>query len=476
MNYADEIRHLITVGARGIWTTSAEEDRIISLLSEVDFDRPIYRWSSSSGLRDSADQTLVPPASKLLGAAQVLKVQKEPLLILFLDSHIELAKEALRAFKELVLYSPHVSIVITPQHDIPAELQHHVIKLPFQLPTQEDIVSSLPNIPAAYREEVSASALGLTLREARFAVDNFLYQDIPVGETLIKKVWDYKVTQISDNGIISIEKPTESWADVAGLYKFKEWIEQRLPIFSPEARKRGKPVPRGVLFVGPFGTGKSLVSRVIAAKLGWHYVEWRLDKLMDKWVGSTEANTRHLIELTELHAPCVVRIDEITNQVSGFQSSGYTDSGVVSRMIGSILTWMEERDKDIFFAASTNEPWSLPGHMTRAGRFDAVFYVGLPKADAMEEVLQLKLKKYASNVLLKKIELSDLARELSEHKFSAAEAEQVVIEAVQVAYPKDPTIKHLRSAFYEIIPSAVTMAEQTQRIEEWAKTRARSAN
>jgi len=479
MTFQENIQLATLAGARGIWITTFEEVRVREdLLTLADrLGQPVLTWSSASGLQFDGT-VILPPAAKLAGALQYMQDSKQEGWFILFDAHADL-ESALRRIRELVLYGVAKCFMVSPKSEIPFELSHEFIPIPYNLPTKVELANSLKSIrdvPTAGIFQIAESAAGLTLHEAHYAIRRAVMAGHKKIPALVRNVWEYKTNQISQSGMLTISQPTETWNDVAGIYGFRSWIDSRLRVFTPEARKKGVPIPRGVLFVGPFGTGKSLISKVIASKLGWQYVEWKLDKLMDPFVGNTESNTRRMIELTELHAPCVVRIDEITNQVSGHESSGYTDSGVVSRMIGTILTWMEERTSDIFLAASTNEPWKLPGHMVRAGRFDAIFYVGLPKADALEEVLKLKLVKYSPTIDMTAVDIPEMARAMAAEKFSAAEAEQVVIESVQTAYPDLPDARHLQRALHAVVPSAVTMAEQTKRIEEWARTRAQSAD
>ena len=483
MNYQENIRLATFAGARGIWTTTFEEvrvrDELFALASQL--DQPVFTWSAASGLisRLPEEILILPPGTKLIVALQYMQDSKQEGWLILFDAHTDLQDGVIRRVRELLLYGITKCFMVSPKSEIPFELSHEFIPIPYNLPTTVELIDSIKRIrevPANGVAQIAEAAVGLTQHEAQYAIRRAVLTGHKKISALVRNVWEYKTDQISQSGMITVSRPLETWEDVAGVYGFRSWIDSRLRVFSPEARRKGVPIPRGVLFVGPFGTGKSLISKVIASKLGWQYIEWKLDKLMDPFVGNTESNTRRMIELTELHAPCVVRIDEITNQVSGHESSGYTDSGVVSRMIGTILTWMEERTSDIFLAASTNEPWKLPGHMIRAGRFDAIFYVGLPKADALEDVLRLKLMKYIPDIDMTTIDIPGMAHTMAQEKFSAAEAEHIVIESVQTAYPNMPDTRHLKRALQAVIPSAVTMAEQTKRIEEWARTRAQSAD
>ena len=80
----------------------------------------------------------------------------------------------------------------------------------------------------------------------------------------------------------------------------------------------------------------------------------------------------------EAVAPCVLWIDEIEKGLNGVQSSGVTDGGVTSRIFSTILTWMQEKTTPVFVVATANNINLLPPELLRKGRFDEIFYVGLP--------------------------------------------------------------------------------------------------
>jgi SpoVK/Ycf46/Vps4 family AAA+-type ATPase len=80
-------------------------------------------------------------------------------------------------------------------------------------------------------------------------------------------------------------------------------------------------------------------------------------------------------------APCVRFADEIEKALAGATSSSQTDSGVTARVFGSLLTWLNDHESDVFFVATCNDASKLPPEFARAERFDGVFFIDLPGRD-----------------------------------------------------------------------------------------------
>ena len=258
---------------------------------------------------------------------------------------------------------------------------------------------------------------------------------------------------------------------IGGLDALKAWLEQRHRAFSEDARRFGLPLPRGVLLVGPQGTGKSLTAKAIAGS--WSMPLLRLDvgRLFAGLVGASEARTRETIQRAEAMAPCVLWIDEIDK---GFGGDGRSDGGTSQRVLASVLTWMAEKSSPVFVVATANGIERLPPELLRKGRFDEIFLLDLPSGEERRSILDLHLGRRRPGLSLP----LDTVVSRSDG-FSGAELEQTVIEAMHLAFAERRELMEtdLIRAASQLIPLSRTASEQLNMLKQWASEgRARPAS
>ena len=125
-------------------------------------------------------------------------------------------------------------------------------------------------------------------------------------------------------------------------------------------------------------------------------------------------------------APCVLWIDEIEKGLAGAGSSGRNDSGVSSRMFASILTWMQEKKSPVYVVATANSIISLPSELLRKGRFDEIFFVGLPTQEEREEIVAIQLERKGRKQ--KNFDVKKIAQSCD--GFTGAEIEEAIVSAM----------------------------------------------
>lgn len=220
--------------------------------------------------------------------------------------------------------------------------------------------------------------------------------------------------------------------------------------------------------MGVAGCGKSLFVKAIAAEWRLPLIRLDMSTVYGGLFGTPEASLHMAFTTAEAVAPCVLWIDEIESGITthGFKSEG----GAASRILGSFLTWMQEKKAPVFVAATANAIELLPAEVLRKGRFDEIFYVGLPDVAAREQIFRIHLAKV--NVDCDPIDSSLLAG--SSKGFSGAEIEQAVNSAVFEAHAdqRPMTQQDLIAMISRTVPLSVTMAEQIKKIEAWAFKRA----
>lgn len=166
-------------------------------------------------------------------------------------------------------------------------------------------------------------------------------------------------------------------------------------------------------------------------------------------------------------------IDEIEKAFSGSKSSGNTDGGTSGRVLGSFLSWLQEKTSPVFVVATANDVSQLPSELLRKGRFDEIFYVDLPTTEERKAIWEIQIAKYGRSPA--DFDLSELARASGE--LTGSEVEQVFIDALYCAFSseQEPSMKQVQACLEELVPLSQLMGEQITALRKWAQGRTRPA-
>ncbi len=135
-------------------------------------------------------------------------------------------------------------------------------------------------------------------------------------------------------------------------------------------------IPRGLVFDGSAGTGKTMGAKYLANELGIPLFHLNLGSMLGKYVGESEGNLEAALSTVDQMEPCILLLDEVEKVLA--QSD---DSGVSGRMLASLLWWLQEHKSKVFTILTTNDLDSLPKELYRPGRIDHVFtFKGLTDA------------------------------------------------------------------------------------------------
>ena len=144
--------------------------------------------------------------------------------------------------------------------------------------------------------------------------------------------------------------------------------------------------PRGFLFNGPPGVGKTMGAKYLAHELDLPLYRLDVAALMSKFVGESELNLQTALKQAEQSAPCIMLIDEVEKLFH----NNTDDSGVTSRLLSSILWWLQEHKSKVFTIMTTNKEASIPPELYREGRIDSEIYFNkLSGEDAMRFAQEL---------------------------------------------------------------------------------------
>jgi len=378
------------------------------------------------------------------------------------------------------------SVVLSqPVPLLPVELEKDVQVMEMPLPSTDDLKKIMLQAKQRYRLDerdcqdspaLLEAALGLSTSEAQLAFSKAASEFKRLSESEISFIVKEKEQVIRKSGHLEYFHPKSTLDDIGGLDNLKTWLNRRRQAFTQDAREFGLETPRGVLLLGLPGTGKSLAAKAVAN--AWQLPLLRLDmgKIYGGIVGQSEANIRSALQTAEALAPSILWVDEIEKGLSGMQSSGATDGGTTSRVLGTFLTWMQEKEKPVFVVATANHIAQLPPELLRKGRVDEIFFVDLPVQCDRKEILSIHLKRRDRLDDFSLVELEELA-EVSKG-FTGAELEEAVKEAMFLAFDEGHQLgkSDILQAIHATAPLSQTMGEMISNTRKWAKGRAVAAS
>ncbi|OGW24137.1 MAG: AAA family ATPase [Nitrospirae bacterium GWC2_42_7] len=441
-----------------------------------------YLWTCTEGfIREGAsiEDTLEP-----LLALDFAIAQPGPAIFLFKDLSGFWGNNPfiIRKLKDFGVRAKAKSLIIIGKEDaVPEQLREDLVILYQGLPSIEEIRAHfellkghIPPLGQACDADpellgrLVVASQGLYLTDIERSIRSFNQSQISSSNEITRTLFDIKQQIIRKSGIMEFVVNDSGMDQLGGMENLKYWLDRREKAFGIDNISSGAKMPKGVLIMGISGCGKSLFVKVIAAH--WRLPLIRLDMsvVYGGTFGSPESSLRKAFRISEAIAPCVLWIDEIE---AGISSQGFkAEGGSSSRVLGSFLTWMQEKTAPVFVAATANAIEMLPAEVLRKGRFDEIFYVGLPDEKAQEEIYRIHMKKH--NIDPSKIDFPVLTASLK--RLSGAEIEQVVKSAVfEALAEKRPVVEQdFLVAQSRTVPLSVTMAEQIKSIEAWAFKRA----
>ncbi len=467
---------------------TVEERRFEALVRAVaaSLDLPVWTWSAASGLTPShpADQ---PKTTDLGVALRHIRTATQGGVWLLKDPQAHLENPAtLRALREAAQGfegSARTIVLVGPTISEKPELEEITVRFEFDLPGPDelrDLVTQTirrtsresPGTRIALSPEdiegVVSDLRGLSLFEAERALARAIVADDAFTVADRARIRESKKSLVEGGGLLEFVPAPGGMEQIGGLLRLKKWIATRRAGFLPAAADRALDPPRGILLLGVQGCGKSLAAKAVAAS--WELPLLSLDagRLLAPYIGESERNLRDALKRVERMAPCVLWIDEV-EKAFVLGRSTEADGGVSKRLVGFLLTWMQERAAHAFLVLTANSVQELPPEMVRKGRVDEIFFIDLPAAPARAEIFRLHLLRRGE--LPDRFDLAKLAE--ASAGFSGAEIEQVIVSALYEAraarLPLDTA--GLLVALRSTRPLSVVRAEAIGALRAWAAGR-----
>ncbi|MCA9177991.1 MAG: AAA family ATPase [Planctomycetales bacterium] len=458
----------------GIWIQSHEHDEALREIAQLCHAEQwqLATWAIGTGLSHvdaqmdvSHEAAAIDPVAAVctLGA---MADGERPTLLALINFHRFLGSaEVVQAVARQIVEGKSrrsFLVVLSPLVDIPVELQKLFICIEHELPDRAQIeeiargvateADELPEGESLQR--VLDAACGLTRYEAEGAFSLSLVRH---GRLEPSSICEMKSQALLKSGLLSLHRGDESFAQLGGLESLKAFCLRAL---RPRPAGSRRVRPRGILLLGVPGTGKSAFAKSLGNETGRPTLTLDVGSLMGSLVGQTEERTRRALRIVDAMEPAVLFVDELEKALGGVAGSGQSDSGVSARMFGALLSWLNDHTSDVFVVCTANDVTKLPPELSRAERFDGLFFLDLPGSPQRQAIWRMYCSEF---------EVDHRQPLPADTDWTGAEIRSCCRLAALLDVP-------LAQAASNIAPVAVTAAESVQRLRSWASGRCLSAD
>lgn len=410
-------------------------------------------------------------------------------------------------------------IICGPGIKVPTELEKDAPYIELGLPDVDEIrndilQSRICHSIDAYNEDIEAGGTEGDPYDTGFDLDqvaracggltedeiiNTSSYSLAKAKTLdITTMLEEKRQIINKNDILTYWVCEDDISNVGGFDNLKEWFAVQMMIMdNPEAaRAFMADQPKGIMILGVQGSGKTYIAKAIAKTWGKGVIKLDMGRVFAGLVGESEKRMRMALSQAEA-AGGVVIIDEIDKGLAGAGSSDRTDGGTTKRVIGTLLTWMNEPHPGVFIVATANDISNiLSAHpeLLRKGRFDEIWFSDLPTESERKDIFDIHLRKRGRDS--EKFDTNQLAKtrysdKTGDYDYTGAEIEYAIKEAVSRAFAKgytgpksklkiggkgDVTTENIIEQLNQIKPIIKVGKNNVKKMREWAADNARNVS
>jgi hypothetical protein len=469
MTLTEQLTDYVHAAFSGLWIHTAEPDEAEREITQLAHAQgwTLAVWDVAAGLRrpgaaanPPADATPGDPLAALRALPALTQRDGTALLVLHHFHRFLGSPEVVQTtFAQLVAGKQQRTflVVLAPVVQIPVELEKLFVVLEHPLPDRNqleriarELTSDSPDdLPQGEAlERVLDAAAGLTRYEAEASLALSLTRHNALRPATI---WELKAQTLKKNNLLTLHRGGERFDALGGLANLKDFCRRAL--------RPGRHVAaKGLLLLGVPGVGKSAFARALGNEVGRPTLLLDLGALYGSLVGATEQNVRQALRIADAMSPAILFCDELEKALSGVGGQG--DSGVSTRLFGTLLTWLSDRSSDCFFLGTCNDVSKLPPELTRAERFDGLFFLDLPSEDEKRVIWATYRSQFS-------IPASQARPD--DGAWTGAEIRACCRLAALLDQPLTQAAQH-------VVPVAVTAAEQVEKLRSWASGRCLSAS
>ncbi|MBD2337464.1 ATP-binding protein [Calothrix sp. FACHB-156] len=288
--------------------------------------------------------------------------------------------------------SDKTTILLGANAELASEIAAEIPLWSQELPDTQEIIASLISsnlFPLIYTEqdylEIAKASGGLYISDIISCISDIRKNHDLGNSSEIAKLLLAKKIQLL-NRLYDIEFLPPPKVELGGLELMQQSFKKFKRLLTPRAKQYNLRVPKGIMLVGPPGTGKSHSAKACSQNMG-------IPLIMVDW-----GNFRSFGNQAEMKLKRLLRLADRLNQVilyfDDFDKGFAGDDDLAKRLAGQLLTWMQERTSDVLVIASVNRMEWLPPELTRAGRFDYLFKVDLPNNGERYSIFKLHAARF----------------------------------------------------------------------------------
>jgi ABC-type iron transport system FetAB ATPase subunit len=419
-------------------------------------------------------------------------------VVAFLDLHQYLADphnpRLRRALRRLVESDSLVTaalrrtvVLVQPAWDRPAELKHLIANVPLRLPPRAALVGVFDAatggvvVDPATREAAVDALQGFTETEAVNATYLARVKRGGIPAEAVGDLHEQKARSFAGDQVLTYASAAAVAAvsPLGGFDAYLDYLAECRACMTERAAALKVRRPKGVLIIGPPGSGKSAAAVLTAKRLALPLLTYDVSAVFGSLVGESEARQRAALARVSATGPCVLLIDEVDKALGGMGGAG-GDGGTSQRVFGKLLTWLAAENESAFVVMTANRLTDAAGHQTvpvetlRAGRIDAVFATSFPTRVERAAIFEIHVERAGGQWGL----FSDAQKErlaAGTEDYVGAEIEQAVAVAVRRAFTAtgevQPTDDQLLKAVNQVTPVKRLDPAGVAAMEQYARDR-----